>query len=420
MRDKDKELFSILNRGGAASAGHPPEIIRLAEALAAIHGDVEIASESSGIHLYFADPGLLAQDGSKEFRSKHCAVNASKYFGFGKWGNASQKERRRCAVCMKDGRTYTVDRLLSYMPLRHRGDVAASAGVVRDKVREHVTVVDEHGVEVPDGPGQTIPLTQLPADHPAVVYLRNRGYDLQLLERMFEACYCAAEAPPVRGKRGYRTLVDGWRNTPQGRIIFGARVRGSRVIWQGRVIEHADDTRHYVWHPYRLQWCVDAVRDTPGDPWKFVAPYDQVDEHGAFIWKDLAKYFTTPGGHRNKAVLGFDSAVAWNANRPPAKRFAVLMEGPLDAGKPGPPCVAAIGKFISPGQAELLASEFPTVFVGYDNDTAGREQRLKGAKTLMDAGCRIRHLIAPEDKKDWGEMTPVACWQRILRLSASL
>lgn len=420
MRPQDAELFKILSRGNSSVDTYPEEVRRLADALAFVHGDVDIATESSGIHLYFADPGLIAVDGAKELRSKHCAVNASKYFGLGKWHDATPKIRRKCAQCMKNNLSYTVEQLLNCLPLSCRGIPEVGPGKVTSKARESVMIEDANGNVIPDHAGALTPIHELSADHPAAWYLTNRGYDLKQLYDMFRTSWCSEEAPPVKDKRGYRPLLDGWKNTPQGRIIFHGDVRGVQRIWQGRFVEHNDDTRHFVWHPYRSQWCVDATREGPGCPWQYAWPYDQQDENGAFMWKDLAKYYNVAGGQRNLAALGFDPAVSWNSSRVPHKRFCVLTEGPLDAGKIGSPAVAVIGKFLSPGQAELLASEFPAVLIGYDNDQPGRDQREKAAKVLNDYGTKIRHVYAPEQFKDWGDMTRQQCWAAIAKVAACL
>ena len=420
MRSQDAELFQVLARGSISADTYPPEVRRLADALAHIHGDVDISTESSGIHLYLADPGLLQEDGAKELRSKHCSVNASKFFGIGKWHDAKPGVKRKCASCMKNGVIYSVEQLLNYLPLSLRGIPDVGPGKVVSKARESVMIEDANGVMIPDHAGTLIPVHELPPDHPASWYLLQRGFDLKLLYDMFRASYCSAEAPAVSGKRGYRSLLDGWRNTPQGRIIFHGDVRGSQQIWQGRVIDHTEDTRHFVWHPYREQWCVDSVRDAPDAPWRHVHPYDRQDEHGAFVWKDLAKYYNVAGGQRNLSALGFDRAVEWSRGRDPAKRFCILVEGPLDAGKIGSPAIAVIGKFLSPGQAQLLASEFPTVLVGYDNDGPGKDQRKKAASVLNDAGARIRDVYAPETFKDWGEMTRQQCWSAIAPVASNL
>lgn len=420
MSVSESELFRVLSRGNGTVDGYPPEVKRLADAFAFLHGDVEIATESGGIHLYFADPGLLQVDGAKELRSKHCSVNASKYFGLGTYLKAAPSTRRKCASCMKNGMTYTVDQLLNYFPLAKRGIPDVGPGSVISKAREAVLIEDANGNMIPDYAGKMTPVNELPPEHPAAWYLLQRGFNLQVLYDLFRASYCSEEAPPVKDKRGYRRLVDGWNNTPQGRIIFHGDVRGVQRIWQGRIIDHSEETRHFVWHPYRAQWCVDAIRDNSDSPWQYVHPYDRTDDNGAFIWKDLAKYYNVAGGQRNMAALGFDPAIRWNLSRDPAKRFCVLVEGPLDAGKIGSPAIAVIGKFLSPGQAELLASEFPTVLIGYDNDTPGRDQREKAAKVLNSAGARIRHVFAPEQFKDWGEMTKAECWRAVMPVACLL
>ena len=404
--------------GGNTLRGYPEEVRRLAEALAAVHGDVSVTTEKHGIHIYLCDPELLQTDGAKELSSRHLAVNASKFLGLSGYENLRPGKRRYAASCMKTGKSYAIDALLSWVPLSQRGYPGMKAGAVKASVQKGVWIKDLAGNTIPDHPGDVIPVTDLPDGHPAVLYLRGRGFDLQLLARQQRAAYCVRHAPEVRdgegnSVRGYGRLVDGWMNSPQGRIIFYGDIRGAQTIWQGRYIEHTDGNTHYVWHPFRDCWCVDKTRASADAPWELVPPYDGVDKHGNPIWKHLAKYFTTPGAPRT--LIGFDAAVAWNANRSRSQRFCLLVEGPLDAGKPGPPAICIVGKYLSGSQAALLASEFPTVLVGYDNDDAGREQRSRAESELALAGAFPLPIYPDAEGKDWGDMTRTACWFNIVK-----
>jgi hypothetical protein len=414
MQNLGQQMAALLARGGARIEAYPEDVRRLAEALSRIHGDVDVTTESHGIHLYMADPGLLMTDGIKELRSKHLAINASKYFGLGEWEKLTPKARDKVGNCMKDQHViYRVSDLLNMRPLAARDIPNAGPGRVRISSSTAVMIQDEHGNTIPDHPGTVVPVVDLPDDHPAVFYLKWRGYDLELLWKMFRASWCEEEAPEIRGRRGYMRLVDGWMNTPQGRIIFYGDVRGVQTLWQGRMLEYVDETGlcHFVFHPYRRQWVQDAWRLSPTVPWQWLAPYNTLDDQGTLIWKSLAKYYNARGGSRT--ACGFDAAVAWNRSRRRQSRFAVAVEGPLDAGRIGQPAIAIVGKFMSQMQAELLASEFQWVLLGYDNDEAGRSQREKATAVLGAAGVRVQAVYASASVNDWGEMSRPDCWRAL-------
>src|SRR5690349_6204924 len=57
----------------------PQQVKELANKLAAIHGSIDVARESSGTHLYCACPRCLALDGERELLKRHLAVNADKF-----------------------------------------------------------------------------------------------------------------------------------------------------------------------------------------------------------------------------------------------------------------------------------------------------------------------------------------------------
>ena len=414
MADLGQQVAALLARNGTRIEAFPAEVRRLAEALSVIHGDVDVTTEEHGIHLYLADPGLLMCDGVKELRSKHLSVNASKYFGLGVWADLKPYKRERVGNCMKNGTVYKVSDLMNMRPLHMRNIPNAGPGKVRIASVDAVMITDERGNLIPDHPGTVVPVTELPPDHQAVFYLKWRGYDLDRLWQMFRCSWCAEEAPEIRGRRGYQRLVDGWANTPQERVVFYGDIRGVQTTWQVRVLEYVDDTRlrHYVFHPYRRQWVQDAWRDTPEAEWQWLSPYNALDEKGTRIWKSLAKYSNAKGAPRT--ALGFDAAVRWNAWRRRSARFCVMVEGPLDAGKIGPPALSVIGKYLSTEQAALLASEFSWVLLGYDNDEPGRAQRERATRVLGEAGIRVIPVYPDAGGKDWGDMERPACWRKLL------
>lgn len=67
----------------APTANVPQQILELANKLKLRHGDILIARERNGYHLYFASPACLTTMGVAELSKKHLALNAEKYLGLG-------------------------------------------------------------------------------------------------------------------------------------------------------------------------------------------------------------------------------------------------------------------------------------------------------------------------------------------------
>lgn len=287
MTSSDQDIAAVFATHGQATAGLPEDVVRLAHLLGRIHGDVLIASENKGYHLYMASPFLLEKDGRVELTKRHLAVNASRYFGLGEvYKDFSERRRDKCGLCMKSRRPYRVSELQdAYLPLSKRGYPEFGDGKITDKVVERHEIDDGLGNMIPDHPGIVIPLAQLPPDHPAISYMAAREggpVDLGLLGHMYGAAWCEVEAPEDREiGRFYAKRHRGWKDTPQGRIIFHGYIRGVRRIWQGRYLEAEDESGHFVWHPYEKGWIRDSYRPEPGSALVYVPPFDQPWINGA-------------------------------------------------------------------------------------------------------------------------------------------
>ncbi len=426
MASADKDIASLFVTHGGATSGLPPEVVRLAQQLSEIHGDIGISSETGGYHLNMASPYLLATSGRDELMKRHLAVNASMYFGLGEYEDMSPRKRDKCGLCMKSRRPYRVSELYEYPPLSKRGFPEFGAGKIVEKAADRYEIDDGNGNMIPDHPGIVTPVIMLPPEHQARHYLASREggpANLAHLHKMFGLSWCTHEAPENRDiGRWYAKRHVGWKDTPQGRIIFNGFIRGVRRIWQGRYLEHEDDQNHYVWHPYQQQWIRDAYRLSPQEDWVFVPPFDLPFINGAGTevkWKP-SKYINAHGSQRGEwGILGYDAAVEWNKVRNFSKRFAVLGEGPMDAGRFGPPGVAGIGSYLSMEQARLLAGEFSTVICAQDSDAAGERAREVAHKVL--SACDVRLLdVTPLPGKDFGAMTTAQCWATVLPLMKHL
>lgn len=404
----EDDLFLV---GDMTAADIPEQIKALAQKLSKIHGPVSISSEASGRHLYIADPELLETDGEKELSSRHMAINVDKYFGLGQWNiddNPTRENRKLykefrsqnkevpCAMSMKTGRTTTVQYLASMPPIEQR---IVTNRVIEKKViagtQDKHLVYDEQGNLVPEGPGDLVPLSELPPNHPALEYLKQRGYDPTLLERQYDVKYCVKALPEDRSVgRYWSKLPAGCKNSPQGRIIFPiVDINGVRRGWQARAIDYKDaNGNRYLWTDSQKWLQIESA----GEPL-------HCSEKFPDGFKTLRKYINARGFNRNSAPFGILQAVELTRDIPYNKRVCFLMEGAMDAAKGGPPCIALLGKNMSEEQASIIRSHFSQVVIVADQDRAGKDFIKSVSRRLPE--LHIKEAILPDGKKDLGECT---------------
>jgi hypothetical protein len=130
-------------------------------------------------------------------------------------------------------------------------------------------------VELPTG---LVPLNALPAHHPALQYVVDRGFDSVALSRNYEVSVCEAPGP------GDPYLL-------RMRLILPVRRHGTLATWQAR-------------RTYELPREYDR-----GDP----------------------KYYTARTAHRGSALYGMDAALGSGLD------LVVVCEGPTDVWRVGPP-----------------------------------------------------------------------------------
>jgi hypothetical protein len=413
--DPDQVRF----RSGA-STGVPEDVMNFAQALAVKHGAVLISREKNGLHLNLACPACLEVEGDQELRKRHLAVNADKFCATGRWEGATDHLRDSVGLCMKCGTKYKATQLMTFAPLAARGIKESKIGSVSFADNTQWLVRDALDNIVPGGPGNgppgsrgnhgdprdVIPINQLSADHPAVQYLLERDYDLQSLWEQFRCSYCVREwAQDPATKRYYRKLCEGFRDSPQGRIIFFADIEGVQKTWQARIIErvaeHGGTRFKYFWNGDTNTWFCMESYDVAKK--KFIPPPQYAER-----WSP-SKYRTANGTARNEILMGLDAAIAWNAcHRPGQLPIAFTSEGPLDAGRLRAPAVAQIGKFLSDDQIALLARHFAVVIQVPDNDAAGQKDlelssRRLASKVLTDVWHLPQQLPDGKAAKDIGD-----------------
>lgn len=385
----------ISQTGGS---GNLPEGVRLlAEKIRRVHGDVHIAKEKNGFHIYFASPKCLELYGRGELQKRHCCINADKHLGLGVYKNRANYNRDAVGRCMKTATSYSVSQLLRMPNLQARGITThgSQGGTINVVDTSASLVPDGKGNMVPDRPGDTTSLIDLPADHPAIQYLTGRGYSIASLVNQFSASWCYCELPEDREKkRYYKKFVGGFRDTPQNRLCFFADIAGVRRGWQARYLEVKHEGAWYILHPYTNQWVV--VKTKVRDAWVPVIGYETLD---------LAKYKTAFGAKRNEIIMGIDAAIQWNTVHRPERPIALVSEGPLDAGKIGPPGVACLGKSLSENQARLLATHFKKIVLIADNDKPGQEAKGKMLAQLSQFTTNVFSVDVPAPHKDIGDMS---------------
>jgi hypothetical protein len=395
----------------------PQPVLHLAEALSRRHGAVQVTKEKNGFHLNMACPNCLTTEGARELQAgkRHLAVNADKYLSSGKWTGEPAVDM--AASCMKCSTPYRITKLLQFPPLSKRGYSDSPRVTVTDNTK---WLVHRNGRDIPGGPGVdtdrkgVIPLTQLPPDHPAIWYLQSRGYSIASLCEQFDASYCDEEWAECREEgRYHKHLLAGMKDSHQGRIVFFSFQNGAQVGYQGRIIENVFEAAGQV---YRAFWCGQARNwktleyRSPDGTWILLPEFRS--DKGA--WPP-SKYKNASGAMRNELLFGLDAAVAWNAkHRAGLEPYAIVVEGPLDAGKLGPPAIARIGKYLSDEQIKLLASRFRRVFLVPDNDKAGLHSITEDQQRLAaHVHCDIVRVpdVCPFTRtklKDPGEMS-AAC-----------
>ena len=373
------------------------EMLSLAQRLSRIHGRIRVTNEASGIHFYMPSPKCLEDYGEDELFKMHLAVNVQKYF---------EKDADNCGLCMKTNTPYRVSDLESMAPLDERG-YELKPQVIK-VARANMEFMEKDPVNdawIPKSPGEVTPVYQLPHDHPAQQYLRYRKFDAEQLWHQFRLSYCSKERSDIY----YRNLLNGFKASPQGRIIFYIDIDKINRGWQARILDFERDGVRYYYQPYSKKW-VPVLRKV-GEKWQ---PFDD-----RWVgWED-AKYIIGHGCKRNECLLGYDAAVKWNevrrAEDPNHESWCVLAEGGLDAGRIGPPGMAIMGKAFSEGQCRLL-TQFSRVIYVKDNDEAGEQ----AAATVQRRISESRHLSTPRLKvvsvpfeKDLGAMTEDAAYQFI-------
>lgn len=341
---------------------------QLVNRLVFIHGGGVLRRKQGAeeVELQVADPFLLEDDGDKELLSRHLYVNITKVV---------RDDHTQAARCVKDGRVYDIRTLLAMKPLEDR-----MPNIPKSKIRRMVSAVDytefyeedEHGNLVPPGPGETVPLSGLGPEHPAIEYLMNREFDPAALETQFGACFCTKENP----KLFYKRLPGGFAVTPQGRIVFKINQLGATRGWQARRLErwtHGGKFLEY-WHPYRNRWVTIGMKD---DNTGKLVLLKEMEGTPLGMTRDVIlknKYNIGLGVEKHNMLMGFDAA--WEWSKQTGNRTIGIVEGVLDAARLGPPFVSIMGLKMSMNQGALVRNFFDRALVVPDVDPDPEKRKL--------------------------------------------
>lgn len=190
-------------------------------------------------------------------------------------------------------------------------------------------------------PGVVVPVTSLPAGHPAHEYMvRQRKYPAATLDK-YNVSFC------THGSDEYLLAT--------GKLIFPVQFMGRQVGWQWR---------------------------HPGDDW---ARYS------------TGKYFTKPGMRKSQLLYNYDNALD--------EKFVVVVEGVTDVHKIGDNAVALLGSSLSRKQQELLTTTWGDkgIVLLLDNDAYDDMQDM--IKSLERLAPGAVYQVRLPDSRDPGDYT---------------
>ena len=227
------------------------------------------------------------------------------------------------------------------------------------------------------GPGYTIPIDELPADHPASIYLervRKRPFDRVELSRDYGVRYCLKGRTYGSGEKGF------WYDT-SNTLIFPMWMMGRLVGWQSRLLYDPDKAS-----------CDDAACAAMGFP---------KDHEGQ--WIRPPKYWTNPGLPKGRILFNFDNARKF--------RHVVVTEGVFDSMSVGLCATAALGKGITENQIRMLKTYWDTVILLLDPGDADRETA-KIAADMMTSGVEVIPIHL-KNYHDAGDTPREELWRQI-------
>lgn len=219
-------------------------------------------------------------------------------------------------------------------------------------------------------PGDVIPLHHLEPEHVAIRYLRNRGFDTDILSKRLGVHYC----------REGRTFGDGesFFFDATNTIIFPVWMHQKIVGWQARLLYDPDSLNDEQCEMYNFP------RNADGD------------------WVRPPKYYTPWGMNKGEILYNFDNARL--------SRVVVVSEGPLDVAGIGMCGVGTFGKSIAEPQVRLIKEYWDLAILMLDPGDADLETR----KLMYELQMSVRTLpVKLQGVKDPGDASFERIWSQI-------
>lgn len=272
-----------------------------------------------------------------------------------------------CPVCHKKRKCWVTPSVGIYHCFR-----CDSAGPIRDLVGDTRVTLNTHTrvetrpVRAMAEPGLLTSLTELASDHPAINYIRKRGFDVKELNDVYGVKYC------VEGRR-FAEIFD-TTNT----LIFPFWMNNKIVGWQARMLYTPDDLTE--------EECaaMGYNRDDDGD------------------WIRPPKYWTAPGVEKGKILYNYD----WARQ----SQVVVVCEGVFDAIAAGKNAVAAFGKSVTDDQINMFKAYWDAAVLLLDPGDALEDMR----KIHMALNTTIPSVIVMlQGYKDAGEAPRAEIWRQI-------
>jgi len=124
-------------------------------------------------------------------------------------------------------------------------------------------------------------------------------------------------------------------------------------------------------------------------------------------WKGSPKYWTSAGTRKSFFLFNYDLAKKHD--------FVILVEGPTDVMRIGPPAVAILGKCLGMAQLELIVDTWPSGPVILIGDPGFEDDWTRNLEMVRDAYSHVKRnvrLLMPEIT-DPGDMTYAGAWKYI-------
>jgi len=214
-------------------------------------------------------------------------------------------------------------------------------------------------------PGHCIDLRELPADHPAWVYLRGRNFEPAELAVRWGVRFCADAPEDEKGCIPGTTIIT---RLVRNRVIIPVFWNDKLVGWQARSL---------------------------GD--------------------HKIKYYTAPGMPKSQLLF--------NGDRARKHKFGVIVEGVFDAFRVGEPAVALLGKHASQVQKDLILSYWYAHGAAVLLDSDAAKDSAKIASSLIEIKSHdFKHglfNVPLPAGHDPASMTHADVWARIAQAATA-